>query len=139
MVTQLNNNLMFVEVEIKISDLLNDLRNGLSWLEQNNNGKGSIQLKYQMEDQDVEDIKQHPVFQKPIRTFKIVDDTQKKQESNAAVSDVTPVQQPVSIPVMPEQEVKIELFNDRSTVLSTESTESTDSMESTGALEFLNL
>lgn len=120
---------MFEEVEIKISDLLNDLRNGLTWLEQDNTGKGSIQLKYEMEDQDVEDIKQHPVFQKTIRTFKIVDDTQKKTQPATVVAEVTPVLE--LFPVVDQTQLNI---TSMPPTLSTET-----EAETTGALEFLNL
>lgn len=123
---------MFVEVEIKISALLNDLRSGLSWLEQDNTGNGSIQQKYEMEDQDVEDIKQHPAFQKPIRTFKIVDDTQKKQAPVAVQSDVTPVQENL-FPVVEQTQLSI---SDMEPLVTSETE---NEVETTGALEFLNL
>lgn len=123
---------MFVEVEIKISALLNDLRSGLSWLEQDNTGNGSIQQKYEMEDQDVEDIKQHPAFQKPIRTFKIVDDTQKKQQPVAVKSDVTPVQENL-FPVVDSAQLSISSMEPIST------NEIETEVETNGAMEFLNL
>ena len=47
-----------VEVEIKISQLLSDLRSGLNWYAKD--GGTSIQEKYGMEDEDVDAIKQHP-------------------------------------------------------------------------------
>ena len=63
-----------VEVEIKISELLNDLRSGLDWTGETN----SIQAKYEMETEDIEAIRLHPVLQKPIRVFRIVDDVTPK-------------------------------------------------------------
>lgn len=76
-----------VEVEIKISQLLNDLRSGLTWYTKD--GK-SIQDKYGMEDEDIDAIKQHPAFLKPIKVFKIVDDVTSKEEVRSEVIEVVP-------------------------------------------------
>ena len=78
-----------VEVEIKISELLNDLRSGLTWYAKDGL---SIQEKYGMEDEDIDMIKTHSAFQKPIRVFKIVDDVTKKEELR---SDVKPAELPL--------------------------------------------
>ena len=66
-----------VNVEIKISQLLDDLRSGLTWYAKDGL---SIQEKYKMEEEDVDAVKQHPAFQKPIRVFTIIDDVTKKEE-----------------------------------------------------------
>lgn len=73
-----------VNVEIRISELLNDLRSGLTWLGETN----SIQAKYEMEKEDAEAIMQHPIFQKPIRVFKIIDDVTAKPEPQEEVLQV---------------------------------------------------
>lgn len=73
-----------VNVEIRISELLNDLRSGLTWLGETN----SIQAKYEMEKEDAEAIMQHPIFQKPIRVFKIIDDVTPKPEPQEEVLQV---------------------------------------------------
>lgn len=70
-----------VNVKIKISELLDDLRSGLTWYAKDGN---SIQEKYGMEDEDVDMIKTHPVFQKPIRVFTIIDDVTKPEELSSA-------------------------------------------------------
>lgn len=67
-----------IEVEITISQLVHDLRMGLTWFASEDKGYGSIQATYQMENEDIEDIMCHPVFQQPIRRFKIIDDYTKK-------------------------------------------------------------
>ena len=89
-----------VEVEIKISQLLNDLRSGLNWYAKDGN---SIQEKYGMEDEDIDAIKEHPAFQKPIRVFRIVDDVTKKEEVVADAPEVTP--EPVSFSNLEVEEV----------------------------------
>ena len=66
-----------IEVEIKISQLVQDLRDGLTWFQSEDKGQGSIQYLYEMEDQDIIDIQSHPAFQVPIRRFKIIDDYKK--------------------------------------------------------------
>lgn len=112
----------FIEVEIKISDLVHDLRAGLTWFASEDKGQGSIQAKYEMEDEDVQDIMGHPAFHQPIRTFKIVDDyTKKSTKKSVQTTDVTPVgQQEELFPVAAaEPEVS--------------------ETESAGALEFLSL
>jgi len=78
-----------VEVEIKISQLLNDLRSGLTWYAKDGQ---SIQDKYGMENEDIDAIKQHPAFQKPIKVFRIVDDVTKMEELR---SDVKPAELPL--------------------------------------------
>lgn len=70
-----------VEIEITISQLVHDLRAGLTWFDSENQGHGSIQHKYEMEDEDIMDIMAHPAFQQPIRRFKIVDDYSKSAAS----------------------------------------------------------
>lgn len=79
-----------VEVEIKISQLLNDLRSGLEWLGE----KNSIQAKYEMEAEDIDAIRQHPVFQKPLRVFKIVDDVSKTSAPAVVEEEVFNVPDP---------------------------------------------
>lgn len=106
-----------IEVEITISQLVHDLRAGLTWFESENQGHGSIQHKYEMEEEDVMDIMAHPAFNKPIRTFKIVDDYSKS---------ATPVQ----------QKVKVENPFVTTTVTINKQEEVT---EDAGSLEFLSL
>lgn len=80
-----------VEVEIKISDLLNDLNSGLQWLGATN----SIQAKYGMQEEDVEAIRQHPALQ-PVRVFKIVDDVTIKPAAPVAAEPELPFTEEVA-------------------------------------------
>lgn len=91
----------FIEVEITISQLVHDLRAGLTWFASEDKGQGSIQAKYEMEDEDVSAIMGHPAFNQPIRTFKIVDDYTKKP----AVQPVAVVEEETVCPE-PEPEVQ---------------------------------
>lgn len=121
----------FIEVEIKISDLVHDLRAGLTWFASEDKGHGSIQAKYEMEDEDVQDIMGHPAFNQPIRTFKIVDDyTKKSTKKSVQTTDVTPVgQQEELFPVATSSEEP----QSEASYLDVPET------ESAGALEFLSL
>ena len=89
-----------IQVEIKISQLIEDLKNGLSWKVKEDTGKGSIQAKYRMEDEDVDNIQQHPAFAK--RVFKIIDDISQNDgvftptASKPQVTEVPVVAAPVS-------------------------------------------
>jgi hypothetical protein len=106
-----------IEVEITISQLVHDLRAGLTWFAAEDKGHGSIQAKYEMEDEDIMDIQAHPAFQQPIRRFKIVDDYSK---SAAPVQQAAaPVQAVVETPVVSNTEEPV--------------------TEDAGALEFFSL
>lgn len=88
----------FIQVEITISQLLQDLRAGLTWYANELPNTDSIQEKYEMENEDVEAIKQHPAFLKPIRTFKIIDDVTK------TVQPMAPPEVVAEVLVSPEPE-----------------------------------
>lgn len=91
-----------IEVEITISQLVHDLRAGLTWFASEDKGQGSIQATYEMEDEDIIDIMAHPAFQQPIRRFKIVDDYSK---SAAPVKQApAPVQAVVETPEISNEE-----------------------------------
>lgn len=117
-----------VEVEIKISELLNDLRSGLNWYAKDGN---SIQEKYGMEDEDIDAIKGHPAFQKPIRVFKIVDDVTKKDELR---SDV----QPADLPLFSKEEATSHAIEEFEAAKQTDLSDVTETVEDS-SLEFMGL
>lgn len=119
----------FIEVEITISQLVHDLRAGLTWFASEDRGQGSIQTKYEMEDEDVQDIMGHPAFHQPIRTFKIIDDYSKKP----AVQPVAVVEEEIA--QVPGPDTQDEPQSEAS-YLDAPAVEET---ESAGALEFLSL
>lgn len=88
----------FIEVEITISQLVHDLRAGLTWFASEDKGQGSIQAKHEMEDEDIIAIMGHPAFNQPIRTFKIIDDYTKKP----AAQPVAVVEEPETVCPEPE-------------------------------------
>lgn len=64
--------------QLKISDLINDLTSGLSWLKKDDKGVGSIQDKYEATDIQINVLRQHPKLKsiEEIKyNFTIIDDT----------------------------------------------------------------
>lgn len=71
------------KVEIYVSQILEDLDNGLTWLKRDDLGYGSIQEKYNAKDQQIAMIRKHPVLkdaETTVTVFTVIDDT--KQDYN---------------------------------------------------------
>jgi hypothetical protein len=74
------------KVEIYVSQVLEDLNNGLTWLKKDDLGYGSIQEKYNAKDQQIAIIRKHPKLrdaETSIIIFSIIDDT---DDRNTTVS-----------------------------------------------------
>lgn len=82
------------KVEIYVSQILEDLDNGLTWLKRDDLGYGSIQEKYNAKDQQIAMIRKHPVLkdaETTVTVFTVIDDT--KQDYNGGtitLSDTEP-------------------------------------------------
>lgn len=129
----------FIEVEITISQLVHDLRAGLTWFASEDKGQGSIQAKYEMEEEDVTAIMAHPAFNAPIRTFKIIDDYTKKPavQPVAVVEEETVCPEPEVQPMRPE-EPGVDMFGNLSDFTETDLVEES-ATEQDGALDFMSL
>lgn len=71
------------QVQLYVSNLLEDLRNGLTWYKSEDAGYGSIQEKYDATDKEVAAIKGHPALkgaEPTLRVFVVIDDTKDKKE-----------------------------------------------------------
>ena len=80
------------KVEIYVSQILEDLDNGLTWLKRDDLGYGSIQEKYNAKDQQIAMIRKHPVLkdaETTVTVFTVIDDT--KSEEVVVAVDNTPV------------------------------------------------
>ena len=80
------------KVEIYVSQILEDLDNGLTWLKRDDLGYGSIQEKYNAKDQQIAMIRKHPVLkdvETTVTVFTVIDDT-KSEEAVVAVNN-TPI------------------------------------------------
>ncbi|MFN9952530.1 MAG: hypothetical protein ACK55I_05460, partial [bacterium] len=76
------------KVDLYVSQILEDLNNGLTWLKRDDIGYGNIQEKYNAKDQQITMIRKHPKLKDAetnITVFNIIDDT--KDERNTTVSD----------------------------------------------------
>lgn len=78
------------KVEIYVSQILEDLNNGLTWLKRDDLGYGSIQDKYNAKDQQIAMIRKHPVLkdaETTVTVFTVIDDT--KEDYNAGATTVS--------------------------------------------------
>ena len=84
------------KVEIYVSQILEDLDNGLTWLKRDDLGYGSIQDKYNAKDQQIAMIRKHPSLkdaETTVTVFTVIDDTKKEvvvSVDNTPVKDTTP-------------------------------------------------
>jgi hypothetical protein len=73
------------KVEIYVSQILEDLDNGLTWLKRDDVGYGSIQDKYNAKDQQIAMIRKHPKLKDAetnIIVFTVIDDTNGSEDRN---------------------------------------------------------
>jgi hypothetical protein len=66
------------EVDLYVSQILEDLDNGFTWLKRDDLGYGSIQEKYNAKDQQIAKIRKHPKLkdaETSITIFNVIDDT----------------------------------------------------------------
>lgn len=66
------------KVDLHVSQILEDLNNGLTWLKRDDLGYGSIQEKYNAKDQQITMIRKHPKLkdaETTVTIFNIIDDT----------------------------------------------------------------
>lgn len=80
------------QVELTVSQLWDDLDNGLTWLKKDDNGSGSIQEKYGATEKQISIISKHPKLENyvPIRTeFIIKDDTGEQVLEEAPKTEIT--------------------------------------------------
>jgi len=92
------------KVEIYVSQILEDLNNGLTWLKRDDLGYGSIQDKYNAKDQQIAMIRKHPVLkdaETTVTVFTVIDDTKEEYNGTTTVSatDTTNEQSMETLPV----------------------------------------
>jgi hypothetical protein len=92
------------KVEIYVSQILEDLNNGLTWLKRDDLGYGSIQEKYNAKDQQIAMIRKHPVLkdaETTVTVFTVIDDTKEDYNGTTTVSatDTTNEESMDSLPV----------------------------------------
>ncbi len=78
------------KVDLYVSQILEDLDNGLTWLKRDDIGYGSIQDKYNAKDQQITMIRKHPALKDAetnITVFNIIDDTKNERAATTLSSD----------------------------------------------------
>ena len=81
------------KVEIYVSQILEDLDNGLTWLKKDDLGYGSIQDKYNAKEQQIAMIRKHPALkdaETTVTVFTVIDDT-KNNNNGGTTTNVTSV------------------------------------------------
>jgi hypothetical protein len=94
------------KIDLTVSQLINDLNNGLTWLKKDDLGYGSIEVKYTANPTQIAAIRKHPALKDAetnITVFNIIDDTAKtgsdydvdvkktSKPTTASIVDVNPV------------------------------------------------
>jgi hypothetical protein len=88
------------KVDLTVSQLLNDLSEGLTWLKKDDLGYGSIETKYGANEKQISAIRKHPKLKDAdtsLTIFNIIDDTEsstKTIESTSSRSDIHSEQEP---------------------------------------------
>ena len=97
------------KVDITVSQLINDLNSGLTWLKKDDLSYGSIETKYSANPQQIAAIRKHPALkdaETTITIFNIIDDT--KNETINLSKTSAPIR---STPVLEPQVLSTEQNN----------------------------
>jgi hypothetical protein len=77
-------------VDLTVSQLIEDLANGQSWLKKDDLGFGSIQDKYGANDIQIKTIQKHPKLiglEPSLTIFRVIDDTKEEEVKKAAPAE----------------------------------------------------
>lgn len=97
------------KVEIYVSQVLEDLNSGLTWLKKDDLGYGSIQDKYDAKDQQIAIIRKHPALKNAettVTVFTVIDDTKQDYDAGTttvSADDTRDEQSLESLPLVEEQ------------------------------------
>lgn len=102
------------KVEIYVSQILEDLDNGLTWLKRDDLGYGSIQEKYDAKDQQIAMIRKHPALkdaETTVTVFTVIDDTKNNNNAGTTTNDTIVRRDEINLEILPKTDVR----NTRST------------------------
>lgn len=91
------------KVDLTVSQLLNDLNEGYTWLKKDDLGYGSIETKYNANPLQIATIRKHPALkdaETTLTVFNIIDDTAKlvtEVKSSSKINKVVIEEQPVLV------------------------------------------
>lgn len=100
------------KVDLHVSQILEDLSNGLTWLKRDDLGYGSIQDKYNAKDQQIAVIRKHPKLkdaETTVTIFNIIDDTVNDTTLETKEPKTTRTTNKVSESVAPMDSIKPEM------------------------------
>ena len=120
------------KVEIYVSQILEDLDNGLTWLKKDDLGYGSIQDKYNAKDQQIAMIRKHPALkdaETTVTVFTVIDDTKNNNNGGTSTLPASNRSNEITVESLP----KFEDNNSRSTDDSIVSTISNQSSTTRGS------
>jgi hypothetical protein len=89
------------KVDLTVSQIINDLNSGLTWLKKDDLGYGSIEIKYGANPNQIAAIRKHPALkdaETSITIFNIIDDTKNDNSSSSeprTIGTTSKVEQPV--------------------------------------------
>jgi hypothetical protein len=78
-------------VDLTVSQIMNDLNSGLTWLKKDDLGYGSIETKYGANPVQIAAIRKHPALkdaETSITIFNIIDDTKNENSSSKESSSI---------------------------------------------------
>jgi hypothetical protein len=89
------------KVDLTVSQLINDLNEGLTWFKKDDLGYGSIETKYGANEKQIAAIRKHPALkdaETSITIFNIIDDTKNDNSSSpkpTTLGTTSKVEQPM--------------------------------------------
>ena len=118
------------KVEIYVSQILEDLDNGLTWLKRDDLGYGSIQDKYNAKDQQIAMIRKHPALkdaETTVTVFTVIDDTKNNNNAGTTTNDTTVRRDEINLESLPKTNVRDTRSTDTSIVSEVNNTSSNGS------------
>ena len=93
------------KVEIYVSQILEDLDNGLTWLKKDDLGYGSIQDKYNAKVQQIAMIRKHPALkdaETTVTVFTVIDDTKNNNNVGTTTNDTSVKRDDINLESLPK-------------------------------------
>jgi len=107
------------KVEIYVSQILEDLDNGLTWLKKDDLGYGSIQDKYNAKEQQIAMIRKHPALkdaETTVTVFTVIDDTKNNNNGGTTTNDTSVKRDDINLESLPKTIVRDTRSTDTSVI-----------------------
>lgn len=107
------------KVEIYVSQILEDLDNGLTWLKKDDLGYGSIQDKYNAKEQQIAMIRKHPALkdaETTVTVFTVIDDTKNNNNAGTTTNDTSVRRDEINLESLPKTIVRDTRSTDTSVI-----------------------